>query len=64
MKIGAPEKLALENIAKRDDIRFVRVSRALLEQGDLVGAVIVRVGASADSEWEAEIILRDPEASA
>ncbi len=55
------ETVALENIAKREGIRFVRVSNSLLKHGDVNGAVIESVSEALDSLWEAEIVLRVPD---
>ncbi len=55
------EKIALENIAQREHIRFVRVSDSLLKHGDANGAVVESVSEAPDSLWEAEIVLRVPD---
>ncbi len=52
------EKVTLENIAKREHIRFARVSDSLLKHGDANGAVIESISEMPDSQWEAEIVLR------
>ncbi len=55
------EKIALENIAKREGIRFVRVSNSLLKHGDANGAVVESVSEVPDSAWEAVLVLRIPD---
>ncbi len=55
------ETIALENIAKREGIRFVRVSDSLLKHGDANGAVIESVSEASDSVWEAVLVLRVPD---
>jgi len=59
--ISALENIALENIAKREGIRFVRVSNSLLKHGDANGALIESVSEAPDSAWEAVLVLRVPE---
>ncbi len=59
--ISRLEIVALENIAQRLNIRFVRVSNSLLKHGDANGAVIESVSADPDSAWEALLILRIPD---
>jgi len=61
VSISALENIALENIAKRESIRFVRVSDSLLKHGDANGAVIESVSEAKDSVWEAMLVLRVPE---
>ncbi len=58
MPLSALEEIALENIAKREQIRFVRVSNSLLKHGDANGAVVESVSETSGSLWEAEIVLR------
>ncbi len=55
------ETVALENIAKREGIRFVRVSNSLLKHGDANGAVIESVSEAPDSAWEAVLVMRVPD---
>ena len=59
--ISALETVALENIAQREGIRFVRVSNSLLKHGDANGAVIENVSEAKDSAWEAVLVLRVPD---
>ncbi len=59
--ISALEKIALENIAQREQIRFVRVSNSLLKHGDANGAVIESVSEDPDSVWEAVLVMRVPD---
>ncbi len=60
MTISYLETVALENIAKREGIRFVRVSNSLLKHGDANGAVIESVSEAPDSAWEAVLVMRVP----
>ena len=59
--ISALENIALENIAQREGIRFVRVSDSLLKHGDANGVVIEGVSEAPDSAWEAVLVLRIPD---
>ncbi len=61
MTISYLETVALENIAKREGIRFVRVSNSLLKHGDANGAVIESVSEAPDSAWEAVLVMRVPD---
>ena len=58
MPLTSLEEIVLENIAKRENIRFVRVSNSLLKHGDANGAAVESVSEVRDSSWEAEIVLR------
>jgi hypothetical protein len=59
MPITELEHRVLEGIAKREDIRFARVSRTFVEQGDAIGAIVEEV--SPVSAWEVGLVLRAPD---